>query len=368
MREGEKGARSVLIPLEGYFDKMEASALDQDIRHLTARARQVKDPAVARKAAFKAWRTMRTRNREQAALGTANLLLFSEDVFSMPPGVVTGHYVLHPPLIKASKLTYVEKGGVGKRLSDGWVINFAIGCTFGCKFCYVDEIHKKFGFRRAGGLVYNDWGSYFAVPENMEEVIKKTEWAKWKGVEVMLSSTHDPYLPQLRRWTREILEHALEEGVKFCIQTRSPLVEQDFEFLAKYRKQVRIQVSIATLNPVLSRLVETRVVPPERRMEILRKAKEARLRTGVILAPVFPPVKARSNVKMDLEAMALELSVIRPDQVYGESLHVRGINLAYVENAIGERLELIGFDRKAGEMFHEVLSKYGMKGIWWPEH
>lgn len=305
---------------------------------------------------------------KQAAEGTASLLLFSENVFSMPPGVVSGHYVLRPPLIKASKLTYVEKGGVGKHLSDGWVINFAIGCTFGCRFCYVDEIHKKFGFRRAGGVVYNDWGYYFSVPENMEEVIRKTDWSKWKGVEVMLSSTHDPYLPQLKRGTREILEHALEAGVKLCIQTRSPLVERDFGLLAEYRKQVRIQVSIATLNPVLSRMTETRVVPPERRIGILRKATEADLRTGVIIAPVFPPVKARKNVRADLEAMALELSKIRPDHVYGESLHVRGINLAYVENAIGEELVLNGFDRKAEAMFHEVLAKYGMKGAWWPEH
>jgi len=368
MWEGGQGLRSTLIQRKGRFTQMEAPIVDKDIRHLTAKARQVKDPAVARKAAFKAWRTMRTRNREQSAKGTTSLLLFSEDIFSMPPGVVTGHYILHPPMIKASKLTYVEKGGVGKQLSDGWVINFAIGCTFGCKFCYVDEIHKKFGFRRAGGLVYNDWGFYFSVPENMEEVIRETEWSKWKGVEVMLSSTHDPYLPQLRKWTRKILEHALEAGVKFCIQTRSPLVEQDLDFLANYKKQVRLQVSIATLNPILSRTAETRVVPPERRMDILRAATKAGLKTGVIIAPVFPPVKARMNVKADLEAMALELSGIRPDHVYGESLHVRGINLAYIENAIGEHLVLNGFDKKAEDMFHEVLRKYGMKGIWWPEH
>ena len=311
---------------------------------------------------------MRSMNRRKAARGSSSLLQFSEEMFHLPPGVVSGHYTLKPPLIKASKLTYVEKGGVGKQLSDGWVVNFAIGCTFGCKFCYVDEIHKKFGFRRAGNLVYNDWGSYFAVPENMEQAINQTDWRRWKGEEVMLSSTHDPYLPQLRKWTRRILEAALPKGVKFCIQTRSPLVERDFDLLQGYSKQVRMQVSVATLNPILSRLVETRVVEPERRMEILKNAKESGLRTGVIMAPIFPPVKQRTNVEADLEAMALELSEIRPDHIYGESLHVRGINLAYVENAIGERLVLEGFDRRAEKMFHEVLGRYDLKGTWWPEH
>jgi DNA repair photolyase len=202
----------------------------------------------------------------------------------------------------------------------------------------------------------------------MKEVMERTDWRKWKGEEVMLSSTHDPYLPQLKKWTTIILEHALPAGVKFCIQTRSPLVEQDFQLLHEYKRQVRIQVSISTLNPILSRIVETRVVPPERRMSILRNAAEGGLRTGVIIAPVFPPVRVRKNVKADLETIALELSQIGVDHVYGESLHIRGINLAYVENAIGEKLELAGFDRKAEETFHEVLGKYGMKGIWWPEH
>jgi DNA repair photolyase len=347
---------------------VEAQAWEQEVRHLTARARQVKDPDAQRKAAFKAWRTIRAKNRAKAGRGSANLLQFSEEILALPPGVASGHYILNPPIVKASKLTYVEKGGVGKQLSDGWVINFSIGCTFGCKFCYVDEIHKKFGFRRAGSVVYNEWGNYFAVPSNLQDALDETDWSKWKGEEVMLSSTHDPYLPQLRKWTRRILEVALPIGVKFCIQTRSPLVERDFELLTEYKRQVRVQVSISTLNPALSRAVETRVVDPERRMAILRTAKKFGLDTGVILAPIFPPVSLRKNVRADLEAMALELSRIRPDHIYGESLHVRGINLAYVEKAIGEKVILDGFDKKAETMFRQVLSEYGMTGIWWPEH
>src|SRR5207245_10521732 len=102
--------------------------------------------------------------------------------------------------------------------------------------------------------------------------------------------THDAYLPQLRKWTRVILEKALSHGVRFCIQTRSPLVERDFDLLRQYRKQVRIQVSIATMNTGLARLMEPRVFETARRMMILGKAKEAGLRIGIIIAPVFPGV------------------------------------------------------------------------------
>jgi len=311
---------------------------------------------------------MRDQKRTKIAAGTISLLEFKGTSVMLPPGVASGTYVLHPPLIKASKLTYVDKGGVGKELSDGWVVNFAIGCIMGCKFCYVDSIHKKFGFRRAGNIVYNDWGNYFSVPENLDEVIEETDWAKWKGLEVMMSSTHDAYLAQLNKSARSILEHALPAGVKFCIQTRSPLVEKDFDLIAEYRDQVRLQVSIATYDDTLSRLVETRVVPPRRRMETLRKAKERGLRTGVILAPIFPAVRVRPDVRADLEAMIDDLAPIKPDHIYGESVHIRGINLAYVENALGEKVELRGFDWTAEKMFHDILTAHGLKGRWWVEH
>ncbi|HZW58383.1 MAG TPA: radical SAM protein [Nitrososphaerales archaeon] len=341
---------------------------DRKIRSLTARASQLKDPDKQRQAAFKAWHTIRQKQRERAAQGSKSMLDFMGELRLLPPGVSGGTYKLAAPLVKQSKLTNFSKGGVGKELSDGWVVNFSIGCTFGCRFCYVDAIHKKFSFLRAGSIVYNDWGDYFAVPENLSELIEKTPWEKWKGQEIMLSSTHDPYLPHLNGWARKILEASLPHGVKFCIQTRSPLVERDFDIIEQYRKQVRLQVSIATMNEVLSRLVEPRVVTPKRRMQVLKRAKELGLRTGIIVAPVFPPTEQRPDVKKDLEMIADCLSDFKPDYIYGESLHVRGINIAYIEKAVGEKLVLDGFDEKAEAMFHDSLKRKGLKGRWWREY
>ena len=337
------------------------------VRSDVARASALRDPVKAREAAYRAWRTMRSRERLAEAERSVPLQRFVETRFALPAEVASGRMRMKPPLIRPSKLTYVEKGGVGKQLSDGWALNFAVGCTHGCVFCYVDEIQKKFGFVRAGPMVYEEWGNYFGVPENIDELIEETPWVKWRGEEVMLSSTHDPYLPQLYRWTRKILERALPAGVRFCIQTRSPLVERDFDLLLKYREQVRLQVSIATMSERLARAVEPRVVPPSRRLETLRKAKRAGLRTGVIIAPVFPPNRLRPSLSEDLEALAGELAEIKPDHIYGESLHVRGVNLVYVERALGEGIKLEGFDQAARLLFSAKLADHGLSGVWWPE-
>ena len=53
------------------------------------------------------------------------------------------------------------------------------------------------------------WGDYFFIPMNINDAIEETNWTKWKGEEVMMCSTHDPYLPQLVPMTRKILEKAL---------------------------------------------------------------------------------------------------------------------------------------------------------------
>jgi DNA repair photolyase len=341
---------------------------DSEIRKLSMSASRYKDPKKARNAAFKAWRTIRAKKRAQASKGSLNLIGFMNEKISLPPGVAPGKYAISTPLIKQSKLTYVEKGGVGKQLSDGWALNFAIGCMFGCRFCYVDAIHKQWGARRVGNIVFNDWGYYFAVPENLDDAIEETKWSRWEGQEVMLSSTHDAYLPQLYKWTHKILEKALEAGVRFCIQTRSPIVERDFDLIKRYHKQVRLQISVATLDVKLSRIIEPRVVPPQKRMDVLRKASDAGISTGVILAPIFPKLKIRPDLDDDLESMASGLAKINPDHIYGESIHVRGLNLAYLEQAVGEKLVLDRFDIAAEALFHSKLKKHGLCGIWWQEH
>jgi len=233
--------------------------------------------------------------------------------------------------------------------------------------CYVDSIHKRWGVARFGDAVLQRWGDYLLIPENLDEAIEETPWHRWRGKEAMMSSTHDPYLPKLAVAARKILEHALPAGVRLCIQTRSMLVLRDLPLLQEYRDQVRLQVSIATANRGFARVIEPRVPPPERRFDVLRRAKEAGLQVGVILAPIFPAVAARPDFREDLDLMASELETIRPDHIFGESFHVRGSNSQLVAEAIGEALEPNGFDTLAAFHFRRALKRHGLRGVWWPE-
>ena len=319
-----------------------------------------------RMAAIKAWETMRRRKIELVMAENESIedYLFDPDMRKVAFGI----YHINPPLIKRSKLTGVEKGGVGKELSDGWALNFAVGCTHACRFCYVDSINKRYGVKRTGPLVNRAWGNYFYAPENIDEAIEKTKWKRWEGVEVMMSSTHDPYLPQLAAITRKIITTALENGVRLCVQTRSPLVKKDFDIYRKYPDQVRIQVSVATMNYDLSRMIEPRVSMPEARIDIIREAKRLGLRAGIIIAPIMPPLKMRPSVSADLEEMIRQIAYVKPDFIYGESLHQRGSNIKELESTLGEPIILGNFDSAIEKRFQALLVKYGMSGRWWRGH
>ncbi len=58
----------------------------------------------------------------------------------------------------------------------------------------MDEIHKKYSQNRVGELVMEEWGNYLAMPANLREAVERTPWERWRGEEVLLSATHDPYL------------------------------------------------------------------------------------------------------------------------------------------------------------------------------
>ena len=318
-----------------------------------------------RQAALKAWSTIRRNKIEELLLENETLDDYLFNVDSRK--IAYGEYRINPPLIKKSKLTWVEKGGVGKELSDGWSLNYAVGCTHACRFCYVDSIHKRYGEHRTGPLVNRAWGNYLYLPTNIDEAIEKTKWERWKGIEAMMSSTHDPYIPALAKITRKILEAALPAGVKLCIQTRSPLVIKDLDYIAEFKEQVRVQASIATMNSKLARIIEPRVASPEARLHIIEAAKEYGLHTGVIIAPIIPSLKIRPFPGEDLEEIVAKLADIRPDRIYGECLHVRGSNMSELEAMLGEKIELGNFDYAMEKQFHRTLKRYGLTGRWWKE-
>jgi DNA repair photolyase len=259
--------------------------------------------------------------------------------------------------------------GSGKDLSDGWAVNFAVGCTHGCLFCYVDRIWRLHSVNRRSayyGLRLGEWGEYFHVPENLGMLIRSTPWWRWRGARLLMSSMHDPYLPELywpNKWPRRILETALPHGVRFTVLTRSVLPMYDFDLYARYRGQVLLMASIPTLDGAFARITEPRAPPPSARLSMLRRAREAGLEVGVVVAPII----ARPGWREDLERLFKALAELGPRVVFGEALHARGLNLARLRAAGVPAAAGPSVDEEAGRIFEKLLREFGLQGAYWYE-
>ena len=176
------------------------------------------------------------------------------------------------------------------RSSAGYTVNLYKGCTHGCVYCYAPSLtHDE---RR--------WGTYVDVKVNAPLVLER-ELRGLEKEEVFLSSASDPYQPVEARYrlTRRCLEVLHRRRFPVSILTRSPLVLRDLDLLKKLDR-IRVGMSITTV-PV--REFEPGVPPLQRRMDTLRKLRDAGLLTWVSLAPVIP-----GAVLLDLDRLFEDLS------------------------------------------------------------
>jgi DNA repair photolyase len=138
----------------------------------------------------------------------------------------------------------------------------------------------------------------------------------------------------------------------------------DFDLYAKYRGQILLMSSIPTLDDVFAKITEPRAPPPAARLSMLKKAKGLGVEVGVVVAPII----TRSGWREDLERLFKALAELRPSVVFGESLHVRGLNLARLRAAGVEAQVGPAVDREVGRVFGELLSRHGLRGAYWYEY
>lgn len=161
-------------------------------------------------------------------------------------------------------------------------VNPYVGCGFGCSYCYAaffvpDE-------RRAA-----EWGRWVDVKANALALLQKTRGVA--GAKVYFGSVTDPYQPLERETglTRSLLEFMVElkPQPRIVIQTRSDLPLRDLDLLRRFER-LRVNVSLTTDDDAVRKRFEPSCLSIERRMEGLRKLKEAGLRTSACLSPLLP--------------------------------------------------------------------------------
>ena len=221
-----------------------------------------------------------------------------------------------------------------------WSINPYVGCEFGCSYCYARDTHRwvterattssdetdrsektgrsgKSGrsdkeegssdlpvlpvlsdspdLQRAEGMSPADLFEHrIYVKEDVGKVLAQTlDPARIGDTPIVIGTATDPYQPAERQFllTRRLLETFRGfKGLTISITTKSSLVARDVGLLVELsrRHEVSVNLSLATVDPVLLRQLEPRTPLPHARLRALRILTGAGVEGGVMIAPILP--------------------------------------------------------------------------------
>jgi DNA repair photolyase len=201
-----------------------------------------------------------------------------------------------------------------ERVPFAWTINPYRGCEFGCHYCYARYTHeymeldgseferKIFVKENAGPLLARDLLQKYSFQprtSSMEE-----------PAHIAIGTATDPYQPAEAEFgvTRACLEELAErEGLSISITTKSNLIVRDLELLKRIaaRSRLYLNLTVTTMRPRLTRLLEPRAPRPDLRLEAVKRLRGAGLATGVFAMPLLPGI---TDGEEDLENVAAAAS------------------------------------------------------------
>ncbi len=176
------------------------------------------------------------------------------------------------------------------------------GCEHGCVYCYARPFHEYLDM--SPGL---DFETKIMVKKDAATKLRRElQRPSWKPRTLSVSGVTDPYQPVERKLgvTRSCLEVLAEFRNPFTIVTKNYLVTRDIDILEKMarRNATKVMISMTSLNPELTSVMEPRTSRPERRLKAIHELSRAGIPTGVLLAPVIPGLTDEELPRMVAES------------------------------------------------------------------
>ena len=177
----------------------------------------------------------------------------------------------------------------GSGMPFGWTVNPFRGCEVGCRYCYARPTHEYLGHTDP---VDFEERIYVKIAD-MSRLLRDLKRARDTGQEVAIGAATDPYQPAESRFriTRQVLEAMVRvPGLRIGITTKCTGLVRDIDVLRELASgsDLRINVSLISLDHALLRLIEPRAPRPDLRLRAMRAVAEAGIRTRIFIMPVLP--------------------------------------------------------------------------------
>ncbi len=169
-------------------------------------------------------------------------------------------------------------------------INAYRGCEHGCVYCFARPTHAYHDL--SPGLDFET--KLFAKPGAARLLRETLAKPGYRPAPIAMGTNTDPYQPIEARYriTREVLEVCLEARHPVTITTKSDRVLRDLDLLREMARLrlIAVGVSVTSLDPKLSGLLEPRASAPAKRLAALARLTEAGVPSHVSVAPVIPMI------------------------------------------------------------------------------
>jgi DNA repair photolyase len=169
-------------------------------------------------------------------------------------------------------------------------VNAYRGCEHGCIYCFARPTHAYHDL--SPGLDFET--RLFAKPGAARLLRETLAKPGYRPATIAMGTNTDPYQPIEARYriTRQVLELCLETRHPVMITTKSDRVLADLDLLAElaHRNLVGVGISVTSLDPLLSRLLEPRAASPAKRLDALARLVDAGIPAHVSIAPVIPAI------------------------------------------------------------------------------
>ena len=167
-------------------------------------------------------------------------------------------------------------------------INPYRGCEHGCIYCFARPTHSYLNL--SPGV---DFETRIIAKVNAAERLREAFASRaYEPSPINIGSATDAYQPIERKLgiTRSVIEVMAECSHPFSLVSKSSGMERDLDLLAPMaaRGLVAVYMSVTSLDPALSRILEPRAASPARRLQTITALAKAGVPVGVSVSPVIP--------------------------------------------------------------------------------
>jgi DNA repair photolyase len=210
--------------------------------------------------------------------------------------------------------------------------------------CFARPTHDYLGLG-----IGRDFDTKLVVKVNAVERLRaELAGKRWRGDHIAMGTNTDPYQRAEGKYhlTRGIVGVLTEARNPFSILTKSTLILRDLDLLKRASEvtDVRVNLSIGTLDEATWKATEPGTPHPRQRVEAVRKLVDAGIETGVLIAPVIPGMSDDAEKLEAVTAACIDAGAVSVSAI---ALFLKpGVKEHWLEWLERERPELLADHRR----------------------